>query len=418
MKYTTVDLKKIIYRSLLIFCILLSSILSAQKFDGLATTPPMGWNSWNTFATEIDEKLVMDTADLFIELGLKEAGYTYIVLDDGWMKKERDRNGNLVPDPIKFPSGMKNLADYVHSKGLKFGLYSCAGATTCAGYPGSRGHEYQDAKTFSAWGVDFLKYDWCDTDNLNAKGAYETMSNALANAKRPVLFSICEWGNNQPWEWGAALGQMWRVSGDITNCWDCEVDHGSWSSWGVWKIINMRKDIRYAAGPNGWNDLDMMEVGNGMTLSEDRSHFALWNMMASPLILGNDIRTSKHETIDILTNKEVLNVGQDSMGIQGFRVSNKDSLEIWAKPLTGSTWAVSFVNMSKEPFSLEYDWKLAEIRDYINDLKLNVNENKFYIRNLFSHKNMGSTDKTLRYKLETHDVLMISLTKKKSPKQP
>ena len=412
----TIVLKKIANCSIFIYCSLFISILSAQKFNSLANTPPMGWNSWNTFATNIDEKLVMDTADLFIELGLKDAGYNYIVLDDGWMKKERDENGNLVADPDKFPSGMRALADYIHSKGLKFGLYSCAGATTCAGYPASRGHEYQDAKTFASWGVDFLKYDWCDTENLNAEGAYQTMRNALASAGRPVLFSICEWGDNQPWDWAAEMGQMWRVSGDITNCWDCEVDHGSWSSWGVWKIINMRKNIRFAAGPNQWNDLDMMEVGNGMTMAEDRAHFALWNMMASPLILGNDIRTAKSETIDILTNKEVLEVGQDSLGIQGFRVSNKDSLEIWAKPLSSDSWAMSFVNMSSEPLALDYDWKSAEIQDSINDLRLDIDQNKYYIRNLFAHKDMGTTGKALKFTLETHDVLMIALTKIKPEK--
>ena len=170
------------------------------KYEGLAMTPPMGWNSWNTFGTNIDEKLVKETADIMVSSGMAAAGYNYIVLDDGWMAKERDENGNLVPDPIKFPNGMKVLIDYVHSKGLKFGLYNCAGTHTCAGYPGTRGYEYQDARFYANLGVDFLKYDWCNTAGITAKEAYTTMSNALKKAGRPIVFSLCEWGDNQPWE--------------------------------------------------------------------------------------------------------------------------------------------------------------------------------------------------------------------------
>ena len=178
---------------------LLFSIASfSQKFEGLATTPPMGWNSWNTFETNIDEKLIKETAAILVASGMKEAGYNYIVLDDGWMAKDRDLNGNLVPDPIKFPNGMKNLIDYVHSKGLKFGLYNCAGTKTCGGYPGSRGFEYQDARFYANLNIDYLKYDWCNTEGINAKEAYTTMSNALKVAGKSIVFSMCEWGDNQP----------------------------------------------------------------------------------------------------------------------------------------------------------------------------------------------------------------------------
>ena len=381
-------------------------------FDGLAETPPMGWNSWNTFGTDINEKLVMDTADLFISLGLKDVGYDYIVLDDGWMTKERDENGNMVADPKKFPNGMKALVDYVHGKGLKFGLYSCAGATTCAGFPGSRGHEYQDARTFAAWGVDFLKYDWCDTENLNAQGAYETMRDALAKAEYPILFSICEWGDNEPWNWAKDIGQMWRVSGDITNCWDCEVNHGSWSSWGVWKIINMRKDIRFAAGPNHWNDLDMMEVGNGMSTAEDRSHFAMWNILSSPLILGNDLRTANANTINLLTNTEVLSINKDSLGIQGFRVSNKDDLEIWAKPLSNGSWAMAFINMSDIDFDLNYDWQASIIEDSIYNRKIDSKNKTYTVRDLFAHKDLVNSSQNLKTKIKKHDVLLILVEEK------
>lgn len=389
--------------------ILLSFNLQAQKFEGLASTPPMGWNSWNTFATDINEQLVKDIADKFVELGLKDAGYEYIVLDDGWMAKERDANGDLVADPEKFPGGMKALAEYVHSKGLKFGLYNCAGSETCAGYPGSRGYEYQDARLYASWDIDFLKYDWCNTEKLNAEGAYMTMRDALAKAGRPVVFSICEWGDNEPWNWGQEIGHMWRVSGDISNCWDCEDDHGTWSSWGVWKIINMRKNIRSATGPDHWNDFDMMEVGNGMTAAEDRSHFAMWSMLASPLIMGNDLRSATEETIKTLTNKEVIGVNQDSLGIQGFRVSNEGNIEIWAKPLANGSWAMTFVNMNEKPAELNFDWSEFKITDAENNKTLNTKEKTYQIRDLFKHKKLKNTKHKLKAAIGVHDVLMIRL---------
>ena len=400
-------MKKII----ILFTILITYSINAQKFKGLAETPPLGWNSWNTFATDINEDLVKGIADKFVELGLKDAGYEYIVLDDGWMARERDENGNLIADPVKFPSGMKALAEYIHSKGLKFGLYNCAGSKTCAGYPGSRGYEYQDARSYASWDVDYLKYDWCNTSKLNAEGAYMTMRDALKAAKRPVVFSICEWGDNKPWEWAKDVGHVWRVTGDIINCWDCEVGHGSWSSWGVWKIINMRKDIRKAAGPGHFNDFDMMEVGNGMTDAEDRSHFAMWSMLASPLIMGNDLRTATEETIKTLANKEVIAVNQDKLGIQGFRFSNENNMEIWLKPLENDAWAMTFVNMSDEPTEINFDWKKHEIGDDVNGRRMEANHNKFSIRDLFNHKNLGDTNSNLKANIESHDVLMIKLEK-------
>ena len=389
-----------------------TAFVSAQKFESLAETPPLGWNSWNTFATDINEELVKEIADKFIELGLRDAGYEYIVLDDGWMAKERDENGNLIADPIKFPSGMKALADYIHSKGLKFGLYNCAGSKTCAGYPGSRGYEYQDARSYAFWDVDYLKYDWCNTEKLSAEGAYITMRDALKAANRPIVFSICEWGDNEPWKWAADVGHLWRVTGDIINCWDCEVGHGSWSSWGVWKIINMRKDIRKVAGPGHWNDFDMMEVGNGMTDAEDRSHFAMWSMLASPLIMGNDLRTASSETIKTLSNKEVIAINQDKLGIQGFRFSNENNIEIWLKPLENDGWAMTFVNMSDAPIALDFDWDKHEIGDDVNGKRMELKNNIFKIRSLFNHRNLGDTSKNLKSTIGVHDVLMIKLEKK------
>ena len=392
-----------------IFVLLLCAHTHAQKFEGIAETPPLGWNSWNTFATNINEQLVKDIADKFVELGLKDAGYEYIVLDDGWMAKERDVNGNLIADPVKFPSGMKALADYIHSKGLKFGLYNCAGSKTCAGYPGSRGYEYQDARSYASWDVDYLKYDWCNTDKLNAEGAYITMRDAIKTAGRPMVFSICEWGDNKPWEWAKDVGHSWRVTGDIINCWDCEIGHGSWSSWGVWKIINMRKAIRKAAGPGHWNDYDMMEVGNGMTDAEDRSHFAMWSMLASPLIMGNDLRVASPQTIKTLTNKEVISVNQDNLGIQGFRFSNENKIEIWLKPLNKNSWAMCFVNMNDKPIEINFDWKKHNIGDDVNERNLDTKKDTYTIEDLFNHRNLGSTSKNLKSTIGVHDVLMIKL---------
>ncbi|REE82091.1 alpha-galactosidase [Lutibacter oceani] len=395
-----------------VFLVLVSINTFSQKFEGLAETPPLGWNSWNTFATDINEELVKGIADKFIELGLKDAGYEYIVLDDGWMAKERDANGNLIADPVKFPNGMKALADYIHSKGLKFGIYNCAGSKTCGGYPGSRGFEYQDARLYASWDVDYLKYDWCNTEKLNAEGAYMTMRDALKKAGRPIVFSICEWGDNEPWKWAKDVGHAWRVTGDIINCWDCEIGHGSWSSRGVWKIINLREDIRKFAGPGHWNDYDMMEVGNGMTDAEDRSHFAMWSMLASPLIMGNDLRTASKETVKTLANKEVIAVNQDKLGIQGFRFSNENNFEIWLKPLEKDAWAMTFVNMSDETKSIDFDWIKHGFGDDLNGKWVDLKQQKFSIRDLYNHKNLGDTSSNLKAEIGSHDVLMIKMVKK------
>ncbi|MFI1770899.1 glycoside hydrolase family 27 protein [Thalassobellus citreus] len=398
-------MKKILFPLLF----LISIAIHAQKFDGLAETPPLGWNSWNTFRTDINEQLVKDIADKFVELGLKDAGYEYIVLDDGWMSKERDANGNLIADPVKFPSGIKALADYIHAKGLKFGLYNCAGSKTCAGYPGSRGYEYQDARLYASWDVDYLKYDWCNTEKLNAEGAYITMRDALKSAGRPVVYSICEWGDNEPWKWAKDVGHLARVTGDIINCWDCEVGHGTWSSSGVWKIINMRKEIRKVAGPGHWNDFDMMEVGNGMTDAEDRSHFAMWSMLASPLIMGNDLRSATKETIKTLTNKEVIAVNQDKLGIQGLRFTNENNIETWVKPLDNGKWAMVFINMKDVSVTIDFDWKKHEIGDNLNNRNLDTKNKIFTIRDLYNHKNIGDTSTNLKAEIGSHDVLMITL---------
>ncbi len=253
--------------------VLLSAIPAAALDNGLAKTPPMGWNSWNKFGCDVSEKLVKETADAMVSSGMKDAGYQYIVIDDCW-QIARDNRGNIVPDPDRFPSGMKALADYIHSKGLKFGLYSDAGTKTCQGRPGSHGYEELDAKQYAAWDVDYLKYDWCNSEGLDAKIQYGKMRDALLSSGRPICFSICEWGTNKPWLWAKDVGNLWRTTGDIQDCWDCT---RTWGGMGWTKILDLQVGLEAYAGPAHWNDPDMLEVGNGgMNPTEYKAHFSFW----------------------------------------------------------------------------------------------------------------------------------------------
>jgi len=398
-------MKKLTFFILLI----LSTSLYAQKFEGLALTPPMGWNSWNYFGCDVDEAIIRQTADIMVTSGMKDAGYQYIVIDDCW-HGERDNLGFIQPDPERFPSGIKALADYIHSKGLKFGIYSDAGWKTCAGRPGSRGYEYQDAMKYAEWGVDYLKYDWCNTEDLNAKGAFMTMRNALYAAGRPIVFSLCEWGNNNPWEWGKDVGHLWRISGDIAVIFDGEEGHGTWTSWGVLQILDMREGIRIYAGPDHWNDFDMMEVGNGMTLSEDRAHFTLWCMMASPLMAGNDLRNMSQETREILTNNEVIAVNQDPLGIQGFKYLKKDELEIWVKPLKEDELAVCFLNRGMATKKIEFNWEDHFIKDDFVHKEYKFDQTEYQVRDLWIKKNIGTTKKSYVSTIASHDVKLLKLS--------
>lgn len=398
-------MKKIFLASLITF----SLGINAQKFEGLAPTPPMGWNSWNTFQTNISEKLVHEIADDMVNSGMRDAGYTYLVLDDGWMAKERNKNGDLVPDPQKFPNGMKAAIDYVHSKGLKFGLYNCAGTQTCGGYPGSRGYEYQDARLYASLEVDYLKYDWCNTEGITAKEAYKTMSKALKVAGRPIVFSLCEWGDNQPWEWAKDIGHLWRISGDIYNCFDCVFDHGTWKSWGVTHIIDMRKNIRQYAGPNHWNDPDMMEVGHGMSTNEDRAHFSMWCMLAAPLIAGNDLRDMTKETIATLTDKDIIAIDQDSLGVQAYLYQQKDSVDTWIKPLANNEVAICFLNRSKKPVAVTYDFNQNPVTDTVAKANINFNTTTYSIRDVWMKKDIGDTKKAWTGIVQGHDVVMLRL---------
>jgi alpha-galactosidase len=388
-----------------------STQIFAQKTENLAPTPPMGWNTWNTFQTNIDEPLLKGMVDAYVSSGMRDAGYTYFVLDDGWMTMERDSNGQLVADPKKFPNGMKAFADYVHSKGMKFGIYNCAGTKTCAGYPGTRGHEYEDARLYASWGVDYLKYDWCNTDSLNAREAYITMSMALKATGRPIVFSLCEWGNHQPWLWAKGVGQLYRTTGDIYAGFDKNLSKGTWTALSVLSILDKQVNIRQYAGPGHWNDPDMLEVGNGMSFTEDRAHFSLWCMLAAPLMAGNDMRKMSDQTKSILTNKDAIAIDQDPFGIEGFRYSTADSLETWIRPLSNGDLAVCFLNRSERPMNVSYDWASHAIEDKISNTNVDFTKTTYKLRDLWTRKDVGTTKKAFKQSIASHDVVLLRLSK-------
>ncbi|HLN54964.1 MAG TPA: glycoside hydrolase family 27 protein [Bacteroidales bacterium] len=337
---------------LLLMTAFLFAGLSGQKFEKLGKTPPMGWNSWNRYHCDVSEKLIMAMADAMSTNGMKDAGYEYIVIDDCW-QISRDENGNIVPDKDRFPNGMKYLADYVHSKGLKFGIYSSAGTVTCQRRPGGFGHEYQDALFYARSGVDFLKYDWCGSSSQDAKSSYTNMRDALYTAGRPILFSICEWGSSKPWEWAGTVGHMWRTTGDISDSWNSMID-----------IFDRQKELARYAGPGKWNDPDMLEVGNGgMTTEEYRTHFSLWCMLAAPLIAGNDIQNMSEDTKSILLNKEMIAIDQDTLGRQATCYRDINGYQIWVKGLSNNEKAICLVNKTDEKKSVLVDFSmLASIR--------------------------------------------------------
>jgi alpha-galactosidase len=325
--------------------LLLAAAPRAQGGDGLALTPPMGWNSWNKFGCDVSEKLIREAADAIVASGMKDAGYQYVVIDDCWQVK-RDEKGRIVPDPDRFPSGMKALADYVHGQGLKFGLYSDAGAGTCQKRPGSKDHEPIDAVTYAEWGVDYLKYDWCNAEGQDTRDSYGRMSRALRASGRPIVFSLCEWGSTKPWLWAQGVGHLWRSTGDIQDCWDCGK---SWGGMGVVHIIDILADLYPYSGPGHWNDPDMLEVGNGgLKPAEARAHFSFWALLAAPLMAGNDLRNMTRETLDILTNREVIAVDQDPLGMQGRKVRDNGAQEVWMKPLADGSRAVILFNRGTE----------------------------------------------------------------------
>jgi len=388
-------MKKILFITALL---LIVSTGFSQKFKGLALTPPMGWNSWNTFEVKIHEDLIKETADIMAANGMLEAGYNYIVVDDGWEAMQRDSAGNLVPDPAKFPHGMKALVDYVHAKGFKFGIHNCAGRTTCNGFPGGRGNEFQDARLYASWGVDYLKYDWCDHGTADSRETYKTMGDALYAAGRPIVYSLCEWGNTKPWEWAKDIGHLWRTTGDITDCYACQGEY----DMGMKYIIQSQIGLEKYAGPDHWNDPDMLEVGNpGLTLAESRSHFSLWCMLAAPLMAGNDLRIMKPEILQILTNKEAIAVDQDSLGKQGSLYMEHPSKQIWIKELSKGNWALCYHNTGDQPLTVRINWK-----------HFGMMLGEFTVYDIWKQKEVGTTAKNWDIEIPSHDVVFYKLTKK------
>ncbi|KAK3197908.1 hypothetical protein Dsin_021323 [Dipteronia sinensis] len=358
--------------------------------NGLGLTPPMGWNSWNHFHCDIEEKLIRETADAMVSSGLAAVGYKYINLDDCWAELNRDSKGNIVPKASTFPSGINALADYVHSKGLKLGIYSDAGRQTCSKtMPGSLGHEEQDAKTFASWGIDYLKYDNCESDGTSPKQRYPIMSKALLNSGRPIFFSLCEWGQEDPATWASSVGNSWRTTGDIEDNWNSITSRADqndqWASY---------------AAPGGWNDPDMLEVGNGgMTTDEYRSHFSIWALAKAPLLIGCDLRSMDNQTHEILTNKEVIAVNQDKHGVQGKKLKKDGDLEVWGGPLSSGRVAVVLWNRSSSKARVTANW---------GDIGLN-SSTLVNARDLWAHSTKSSIKGHISADLESHACKMYVL---------
>lgn len=360
-------------------------------YNGLAKTPPMGWNSWNKFRTKIDDKTIREIADALVASGMKDAGYQYINIDDGWEWK-RNQEGVLLANP-NFPD-MKALAAYVHGKGLKLGIYSSPGPRTCGGFEGSYGHEEIDAKTWADWGIDYLKYDWCSASRIWKDGdmnaAYQKMAEAIRKTGRPIVFSLCQYGRANVQQWGPNVsGNLWRTTGDIRDQWQ-SMDRIGFS----------QGELAAYAAPGRWNDPDMLEVGNGgMTPIEYRTHFSLWALLAAPLIAGNDLRSMTPETKEILTNKEVIAVDQDKLGKGGYAVSKKGTVEVWAKPLDHGAFAVGLFNRGEAEADASVKWE---------ELKLN---GKLKVRDLWAHADRGSVADGFSAKVAPHGVVMIRVSK-------
>jgi alpha-galactosidase len=398
-------------KTIWMFLVTLAFLLAEQGFaqqepisKGLALAPPMGWNSWNKFGCNVSDETVRGMADAMVKSGMKDAGYQYIVIDDCW-QVSRDATANIVADPKTFPSGIKALADYVHSLGLKFGIYSDAGTKTCAGRPGGLGHEYQDAIMYASRGVDYLKYDWCNTlPGQDAKASYKNIRQALDASGRPIVLSICEWGRNQPWLWGKEVGgNLWRTTDDIKDRWagKKEWSPGHCCSNGMLDIVDENAELNGFAGPGHWNDPDMLEVGNGgMTTTEYRSHFSLWAIMAAPLIAGNDLRSMTPEIHDILTNKEVITIDQDPMGRQGRRVWKDGDLEVWGKQLKDGGRGVVLLNRGSAQHEITVTWEEMGYPAHLSAA----------VRDLWAHKDLGKFTGKFSAAVESHGVVVVRVS--------
>ena len=359
-------------------------------YNGLAKTPPMGWNSWNKFQSKVTDKLVREVADAMATNGMKDAGYVYVNIDDTW-EAGRDAAGNIQTNE-KFPD-MKALADYVHSKGLKIGIYSSPGPKTCAGYEGSFKHEEQDAKTYAAWGIDYLKYDWCSAtqvyDYHSMPAVYAKMGSALLDSGHPILFSLCQYGVLKGWSWGQSVGgNAWRTTGDISDSWKSMSHIG----------FDLQADLYPYSGPGHWNDPDMLEVGNGgMSDTEYRTHMSLWSLLAAPLLAGNDLRSVSPNIMEILTNKEVIAIDQDALGKQARRVSKDGDLEVWARPLSDGAYAVGLFNRGTSE---------AKVTARASDIGAS---GTLHVRDLWAHADHGTMSDQFSADVPAHGVVLIKL---------
>ena len=366
----------------------LGGVLPAQD-PAPALTPPMGWNSWNHFACKVSDAVVRAAANAIASNGMKDAGYVYINIDDCWQGK-RDSNG-MIQANEKFPD-MKALADYVHSKGLKLGIYSSPGPQTCAKYEGSYRHEEQDAEQYAKWGVDYLKYDWCSASRVykpaEMQAAYKKMHDALARAGRPIVYSLCQYGLESVWQWGASVGgNLWRTTGDISDRYD------------RMSVIGFDQNgLEKYAGPGHWNDPDMLEVGNGrMSHDEYLTHMSLWCILAAPLLAGNDLSQMTPETLAILTNPEVVAVDQDPKGVQGHRVWQEGPYEIWMKPLADGSKAVGLFNRGEDAAAIKVNFSDIEVAGSAS------------VRDLWAKKDLGSFEGSYSAQVPRHGVVLVKV---------
>lgn len=407
-------MKRTAFSFLLLF---ISLTLPAQKYESLAPVPPMGWNSWNCFHDNITEDKIRSIADAMVKSGMKDAGYRYVIIDDGWMTTRRDAEGHIIVDSTKFPHGIKALADYIHGLGLKFGIYSAPGCFTCQKLMGSLGHEQTDADDYAAWGVDFLKYDWCrfPRDWKEAKSispdscrrAFELMRRCLDNTGRPIVYSVHDKCNKELNEknalpWVKSIANMHRTSQDIKNNWDRML-----------YCLESTADLWQYAGQGYWNDPDMLEVGNThkehvwgdistkqMNLTEYKAHFSMWCMVAAPLIAGNDLREMTPEITEILTNKEVIAIDQDPLGRQGRRIRDDGDLEVWSKEMSGGRQAVALFNRSEKPADITVTWK-----------EIGMN-GRLKVRDLWEYKDLGQFKNAFTGRqIPAHSAMVLLITK-------
>lgn len=365
--------------------------------NGLALTPPMGWNSWNAFAGNIDEAKIRGVIDAMVSNGMRDAGYVYVNLDDNWMANPaRDASGNLIADPVRFKSGIKALADYAHSKGMKLGIYSDRGSMTCMNIPrsGGYGNEARDARTYASWGIDYLKYDNCNVVG-QMQSDYTTMGKALASSGRNIAYSICAW-ETQPWM--PDIGNLWRSTTDIAAKWDPPATGLKWSI--MFNMDGNAGNCMYSR-PGAWSDPDMLEVGVGsLTENENRAHFGMWCLLAAPLIAGNDVRNMSATSKSILTHAEAIAINQDSAGVQARRIASSGGVEVWVKPLGKgfTTWAVGLLNRSTSTRSITIDWK-----------SLRLDPTSVAVRDVWSGKDLGTRKDGHTASVPAHGLALLKV---------